>query len=285
MSTKPFDASAFKDGQRAQWDNAAPGWKKWWPTIEANFRTVSDRLVEMASMEAGGRVLDVATGIGEPALTAARKVGPTGSVVATDLAPQMLSIARERAREAGLENVDFVEVDAEALDFTVGSFDAAVCRWGLMFMPDAPGVALRIHGFLRPGGRFAASVWGPPPEVPFLSMPMGVLSGMFDLPTPPPGTPGVFSLAPADALSGVLESAGFSNVSSEDLTPTSESSVADYMHMMKEVSAQITSLLADKPPDVQEEAWQAIERAASDYVGSDGVLRMENRAICASGEA
>ena len=285
MSDKPFDSSAFKDGQRAQWNQAAPGWKKWWPTLEANFGTVSDRLIEMASISAGDRVLDVATGIGEPALSVARKVGSAGTVVATDLAPQMLSTARERAREAGLENVEFVEVDAEALDFPAGGFDAAVCRWGLMFMPDAPGVVRRIHGFLRPGSRFATSVWGPPPEVPFLSMPMAVLSNMFDSPTPTPGAPGVFGLAPAGALSDMLESAGFSDIVTEGLTPTFESSVADFTQLLKDVSAGITSLLADKPPKVQEEAWQAIESAAAEYVESDGVLRMENRAICASGEA
>ena len=285
MSDKPFDPSAFKDGQRTQWDGAASGWKKWWPTIDASSQVISDRLVEMAGIEAGDRVLDVATGIGEPALSAAHKVGPAGKVIATDISPVMLSIARERAREAGLENVEFVEVDAEALDLSDGNFDAAVCRWGLMFMPDAQEAARRIRGLLRRGSRFAASVWGPPPEVPFLSAPMAVLSQMFDLPTPPPGTPGPFSLAPAEALSGVFESAGFSNVSSEVLTMTFETSIADYMPMLEDIAAPITALLAGKPADVQKEARQAIESAASQYVDDHGALRMNNRTICTSGEA
>ena len=115
MSTEGFDPARYKAAQRQEWGAVAERWRKWWETIERGAQHVSDRLIELAEIQPGQRVLDVATGIGEPSLTAARRVGPTGSVVATDQAPQMLKIARERSDDLGLRNVEFHEMDAEAL--------------------------------------------------------------------------------------------------------------------------------------------------------------------------
>src|SRR5438093_7500299 len=117
MSTQAFDPIQYKAGQRQLWDTVASGWKKWWPTQEQAAQPVSDRLVELAEIRPGYQVLDVGTGIGEPALTAAQHVGAAGHVVATDQAPQMLVIAQEHAVALGVQNVEFREMDAEALDF------------------------------------------------------------------------------------------------------------------------------------------------------------------------
>nr|MBI3614142.1 methyltransferase domain-containing protein [Nitrospirota bacterium] len=110
-----FDPIQYKASQKESWSNVAAGWKKWWKTMEHCAKPVSERLVKLAEIGVGHCVLDVATGIGEPAVTAARKVGPTGKVVATDQAPLMLAIAKERAVELGLTNLEFHEVDAEVL--------------------------------------------------------------------------------------------------------------------------------------------------------------------------
>ena len=96
------------------WNNAAEGWQTWWETIERGAQKVSDKLVELAEIKSGDKVLDIATGIGEPAVTAARKVMPHGKVIAIDISPQMLAIAKERTVSLGLQNiVEFKEVDAE----------------------------------------------------------------------------------------------------------------------------------------------------------------------------
>ena len=129
MSTQAFDPIQYKAGQRQLWDTVAPGWKKWWTTQEQAAQPVSDRLVALAEIRPGQRVLDVGTGIGEPALTAAHRVGTAGHVVATDQAPQMLAIAQERALVLGVQNVEFRDMDAEALDFPDGSFDAILSRF------------------------------------------------------------------------------------------------------------------------------------------------------------
>src|SRR5947199_182276 len=176
---------------------------------------VSDRLVELARIGPGSRVLDVAAGYGEPALTAARKAGPEGHVVATDISAEMLAFGRQRAAAAGLGNVEFIQADASCLDFPNGSFDAAVSCWGIIFEPDAEGAAAHIRGFLKPGARMAISPWGEPDQVPFASIPRRTTMERPGVPPPPAGTPGPLSRPTPAAIAGLLEGGGFSMVAVE----------------------------------------------------------------------
>ena len=284
MATQEFDATRYKSAQRQEWDAVAVGWSKWWETIEKGAQHVSDRLVELADVQPGHHVLDVATGIGEPCLTAARRVGATGSVTGTDQSQQMLAIARDRALALGLTNVEFREMDAEALDLPEESFDAVLCRWGLMFLPNLAGALGGIHRLLAPGGRLAATVWAEPQAVPIISLPMGVMRQMVDVPAPPPGAPGPFSLADADALEQAMRQAGFTDVGSEHVHVSFEIPSAEaYVSYLQDVAAPISAMLSDKPTDLREQVWQAIAGAARQYATTDGTIRMENDAICVSG--
>src|SRR5215213_3888062 len=159
MEAKSIDAAEFRAGQRKQWNSAATGWKKWSELIDRAASGVSDRLVELAGVEPGSRVLDVAAGYGEPSLSAARKAGPEGSVTATDISADMLAFGRERAERLGVENIEWVESDAASLTFPDASFDAALSRWGIIFDPDGEGAAARVRSLLKPGARFAISSW------------------------------------------------------------------------------------------------------------------------------
>jgi ubiquinone/menaquinone biosynthesis C-methylase UbiE len=118
-------------------------------------------MLDLAGVGPGSRVLDVAAGTGEQSLLAARRVGTSGSVLATDLSAQMLGAAMKSARQAGLANIETRVVDAQELTVPPESFDAVISRLGLMFLPDLPRALLGIHGALRLGGKFAAIVWGP----------------------------------------------------------------------------------------------------------------------------
>jgi ubiquinone/menaquinone biosynthesis C-methylase UbiE len=166
-ATKAIDPVDFREAQHKHWDSAAVGWMEWSEFNDNADRHISERLVELAGVQSGSRVLDVAAGYGEPALTAARKAGPEGRVVATDISSEMLAFGRERATAAGLGNLEFMESDASSLDFPHASFDAAVSRWGIIFEPDAEAAARRIRRFLKPGGRIAISSWGEPDQVTF----------------------------------------------------------------------------------------------------------------------
>ena len=212
MDSKTVDAVEFRDGQRQQWDKGAKGWRKRSDFIDAATAPVSKRMVELARVEPGSRVLDVAAGYGEPSLTAAAVAGPEGKVVATDISPEMLLYGRERAAAAGLENVEFVESEAASLDFPAESFDAALSRFGIIFEPEAEATAGRVRGFLVPGSRMVISSWGPPERVPFIAVPMGTAMRTLGVDPPPPGTPGPLSRPTPEALGGLLEGGGFSDV-------------------------------------------------------------------------
>lgn len=281
MTAAPFDPVQYKASQRQDWSSVAAGWRQWWKTLERGAQAVSDRLVELAEVRPGQRVLDIATGIGEPAVTAAHRVGPQGRVVALDQAPQMLAIARERAAELGLSNIEFHEADAEALSLPADSFEAILCRWGLMFLPNLPAALGKMRALLAPTGRVAAAVWGPPPTVPMISLAMGTVRQLLQAPPPPPGVPGPFSLADPTLLERALATAGFSRIRTERMAVTFEwASAADYARFHQAVSAPIQALLAGVPTEQRDTIWQAVTDAARQYAGADGAVRMTNDVIC-----
>ncbi len=286
MESKTVDAVEFRDGQRQQWNSAATGWRRWSDLIDGAASGISERLVELAGVERGSRVLDVAAGYGEPSLTAARRAGPEGAVLATDISAEMIAFGRERAAATGLENIEFVQSDAASLDFPEASFDAALSRWGIIFEPDAEAAAARIRGFLEPGGRMAISSWGSPDRVPFLAIPMRTAMQRLKVPPPPPGTPGPLSRPTPQALGGLLEAAGFSDVEVEEAEVTFEwQSPEELTTFIREIAPPITAMIAPHPQEVRDETWAAITEAIREAAGDDGAVRFSNLVLLAAGRA
>lgn len=287
MNSDAIDPAGFREAQHRNWDAAAVGWNEWREFNDRADRHISERLVELAGVQPGSRVLDVACGYGEPALTAARAAGAEGRVVATDISAAMLAFGRERAAAAGLHNVEFVESDAAGLEFPAGSFDAAVSRWGLIFEPDGEAAARRIRGFLRPGARIAISSWGEPDEVPFLAIPMRTTRERFGLPAPPPGTPGPLSRPTPAALGGLLEGGGFSAVEVERGEVVFEfDSPEDFTAYVRAIAAPIRAMIEQHAGEGEEEdAWDAITEAAAEAGGGSGPLRLTNVVLLASATA
>jgi ubiquinone/menaquinone biosynthesis C-methylase UbiE len=286
MEAKSIDAGEFRDKQRDQWNGVAAVWDEYSKFIDSSAYVVSDRLVEMAGIKEGDRVLDVACGYGEPSLTAARKVGADGTVVATDISAEMLEFGRQRAAANGVENIEFMQSDANSLDFPAESFDAAVSRWGIIFEPDGEGTAAKVRGFLKPGSRFAISSWGPPERVPLLAVAMKTAMAKLDIPPPPPGTPGPLSRPTPEAIGGLLEGGGFSGIEVEELDITFEfESPEEYTVFTLGMAAPIKAMLAPHPEDVQRETRDAISDAAREASETDGQVRLTNQVLIASGQA
>jgi SAM-dependent methyltransferase len=281
-----IDPAEFRDAQKESWGDAAAGWKKWSGWLDGHTSGVSERLVELAGIEPGSHVLDVAAGYGEPSLTAARKTGPDGRVVSTDIAAEMLAFGRERAGEAGMENIEFMHIGANDLDFPHESFDAAVSRWGIIFEPDGEGTAARIRGFLKPGARFAISSWGTPEQVPMIARPMKAALDFLGLPPPPPDIPGPLSRPTPEAIGGLLQGGGFSDVQVEETDLEFDWASADeFSTYVREIIAPITKLVESQPKDVQPKAWQAIAEDIAPEAGDDGTIRLSNRVLMAAGQA
>lgn len=276
-----FDPTVFKEDQRGEWDAAAAGWNRWLAVIEGEEagRAQTEKLLALAEIGPGDVVLDVATGYGEPGLTAARSVQPGGRMVCSDLAGEMLAFARQRAEEAGLDNVEFLEADAEQLPFEAETFDAIICRHGLQFLTDVAGALWSYRAFLRPGGRLAAIVWGPPSTVGFARA-MEVIREELDLQPPHAGQPGIFALSDADALAALVARAGFADVETGTLPVVYETATAqDRTQLLRDTYPPMADLVDAQPPDVAERVWARITEAWAPFITSTGGTRTECQAI------
>jgi ubiquinone/menaquinone biosynthesis C-methylase UbiE len=283
--------------QRQSWDNVARGWQKWWKSFEKDAQKVNERLVELAEIKQGDRIIDIATGIGEPAITAAKKVGVEGYVLATDISPQMLAIAKERTVSLGLQNIiEFKEVDAEKiLDLQqlqpLSPFAAVLCRWGLMFFPNLASTLTNIYKILSSGGRIAAAVWSEPAKVPKLYTAIDIVTQKLGISSTTayahyPEILSPFSLANINIVNNALVEAGFKDIHTEYLNITFEFlSAEDYTDFAKQIIAPIHNLLANETENRKEEIWKAVsEEVARRYYIDDNnstgsVVRMDNECI------
>ena len=283
MSSQTFDAERFKRDSRSSWDGAAAGWEKWWPLFERCAQGVSNRLVELARIKSGGRVLDIATGTGEPAITAARAVGPNGRVVGVDHSAGMLDVARRRAASLGLTNVEYREGDAASLHEPPASFDAVVCRWGLMFVPDLVAAARGIREALKPGAWLAAAVWDSGDKVPMITIAGPQVREMLGIAPPPPGTPNPMSLADTSILERALTAAGFRDFKVEPMNVIFEfDSPQKFLESRRDISYDFRNAMASQPPETQLKLEEVVIREARPYVGADGKMRCNNQTLLIS---
>ncbi|MGE5334716.1 MAG: class I SAM-dependent methyltransferase [Nitrososphaerota archaeon] len=286
MSTPRFDPGHLQAEQKQIWNDGAAAFNDGTASIAPAAQVVSDRLIALAHVTSGQRVLDIATGAGEPALTVARVVGPAGAVVGIDQAPQMLAAARQRAAAAGLSNVTFIEGNAQTLDLPVQSFDAVLSRWGLMFfLPLVPALA-DFRRVLRPGGYLAAAVWGAPQQVPLISASCAAVMGQLGKPLPPPDAPGPFNLADADRLARSLSEAGFHNVRTEPVTVSVTVPSTDaFVRLQRAINMLINTIIAEQPEDHQAALWQTVAQTGARMANPDGSITLHNLSICVSGQA
>lgn len=275
-----FAADKYMVNQR-DWDNVALGWKKWWSTFEKGGQKVSDKLVELAAIAEGQKVLDIATGIGEPALTACRKVGDSGNVLATDISSEMLAIGRERARLEGLNNIVFMEGDAATVSLPHLFFDAALCRWGLMFFPHLSHSLENIRKSLVSGGKFAAAVWAEPEKVPQLNIAMAAVRQHLRMPPLSSEGEGPFSLADSDKLKNFFLSAGFNDYKSEKIKVTFEfDSAEDYVKFTQDIAAPVNLMLSNETAEKRKEIWMKITNNVKSQYTSNGRVLLHNECIC-----
>src|SRR5437879_3051442 len=248
VSPDPAKIQKFREVLHQEWtgDRTVAAWRKWHARIATFTRRHTGAIVEGAHLRPGMRVLDLARGVGDPALSIAEEVGSSGRVTATDLGPGMMSLAEELARKKGLTNIEFREASAEALPFPSESYDVLTCRFGIMFFPDLPKALRECLRVLKPGGRAAFVAWGKK-EQPFFTTTAGLVLKHVPVPPPPPDPdgPSLFMFGERDRLRRALESAGFANVHEADrIIPGRWSgSVEEYWEQFTEVAAPFRPLL------------------------------------------
>jgi SAM-dependent methyltransferase len=269
--TTTFDPQQYKRTTRAQWQDAAEAWHQWGPTIEDWLGAATDRMLDAAGITAGSRVLDVAAGAGGQTLAAARRAGPTGHVLATDISPAILAYAAKTASQAGLTNVETRELDGEALSVERGSVDAVISRVGLIYFPDQQAALSGMRAALRPGGRISTVVYSTADRNGFFAIPVGIIRRRAQLPPPQPGQPGPFSLGTPGTAEAAFTRAGFHGVTVETVpSPLRLRSATDCVRFERESFGALHQMLAGLPEAEREAAWTEIATELGRFDGPDG---------------
>jgi len=271
MSSATFDPGAYKRTTTDQWQAAAEPWHRWGPTLEAWLGAATETMLDMAGVGPKARVLDVAAGAGGQTIAAARRVGPEGHVLATDISSNILAFAASSAREAGLHNVETRVVDGEQLDVEEGVFDAVISRVGFIYFPDQHAAFVGMRRALRPGGRLAGIVYSTPEANGFFSIPVSIIRRRAQLPPPAPGQPGPFSLGAPGVIEAALERAGFTGIEVRRVdAPVLLSSTAEFVRFARESFGALHQMLAGLSEPEREEAWSEIVRELSRYETASG---------------
>lgn len=266
-----FDAAKYKNAQREQWNKDGAAWRRWTPTLDLWYGEVTRQMLAAARVQTGQRILDVAAGAGEPAVSAAERVGPSGYVLATDISEGIVELARQVARERGLNQIETRAMDGEKLDLPDASFDAVLCRFGLMYMPH-PVTALREwRRALRPGGWVAVAVFSLPERNDWGALPASIIRQRAQLAPPVPGQPGPFSLGGVGVLEEVFRQAGFTKPQVHTLpVPHRAASAAEYVRVAREAFGGFNAMMANLSLQDRESVWNEVENAMRSFELPDG---------------
>jgi SAM-dependent methyltransferase len=273
----------MREQVHGMWASVAAGWAEHADFTDARATIITERLLARTAPVAGERVLELACGPGGMGIAVAPLVAPGGEVVLTDVAPEMVEIARRRAAEAGLDGVRTAVRDIEAIDEPDASFDVVLCRDGLMFAVDPRRATREIARVLRPGGRAAVAVWGPRDENPWLGAALDAVGDHLGTTLPPPGVPGPFSLADAGQLASVLADGGLSGVAVEQVAvPFGPAPFDEWWGRTCTCAGPIAALFASLPEEAQSDIRERARAAVAEWT-SDDTVELPGLSLVASG--
>jgi ubiquinone/menaquinone biosynthesis C-methylase UbiE len=275
VSSEPaqqFDPVRYKETTREQWQTAAEPWYRWGPTLEEWLGRATEVMLEMAEVGPGARVLDVAAGAGGQTIAAAKRVGPTGYVLATDISPNILEFASATAQQEGLTNIETRVMDGEELEgLEDGTFDAVISRVGLIYFPDQQRALRGMLRALKPGGKVSAIVYSTPENNEFFSIPVSIIRRRAQLPPPLPGQPGPFSLGGDGVLEEAYRRAGFREVRTQHVpSPLRLPSAAECVRFERESFGALHQMLSGLPESERGAVWEEIEEELRRFEGANG---------------
>lgn len=250
--------------------DAASGWKRGAAARARALDPLTELMLDLAGVTVGSQVLDLGAGTGDQTLLAARRIGPGGMVLATDISASMLALTQEAARAADLPNVQTRVMDAQRIELEAGSFDAAMARFSLQFIPDVQRALAEVRRVVKRGGRFAAAVFSAVERNPFRAAPYGIASRLAGKPFPESG-PGQWALNDATTLRDAFQQAGFRDV---DVRPVPFvyrfPSLADALRNAQDAQPLLVKLLGELSEDDRSAAWAEINQILQPFVGPDG---------------
>jgi len=256
-----FSAEQFKAATRQAWEKSAGGWNSQTRHIHEWLAEATEAMLDSAHITSGMRVLDIAAGAGDQTLDIAQRVGPNGHVLATDISETILQFAKDNAQRAGLLNVETRVADAEGLSAEDASFDAAVCRLGLMFCPDPLKALQQAHRAVRPGGHVSVLVFSEPQHNPCIGILISTAVKHAGMPPRDPFQPGsLLSLGKPGLLDELFRKAGFADVTTARVSaPFRLPSATDYLTFVRTSASPIMQILGNLDQKAQEAAWAEME--------------------------
>jgi len=261
-----FDPITYKQSVTKEWDRAAQGWHRWSWVINSWLDQATQAMLDQAKITFGNRVIDIAAGDGGQSVGAAKLVGPTGEVLATDIAPEFVRLANLVASKLGLKQLRAEVMDAENLPLSDNYFDAAISRLGLMYLSDLKKGLSEIRRVLRSTGRVAAVVFTTAEKTPFFSIPVTIIRERRGLPPPKLGQPGPFSLGAPGKLAGHLRTAGFRDVQEQIIdSPLRFASAEECVRWRREASGTLQEMLSGLDEGAKEAIWRQIEEAMRQF--------------------
>jgi ubiquinone/menaquinone biosynthesis C-methylase UbiE len=265
-------ATTMQGKIHGMWASVATAWETNADVVDARSAALTERLLDLARPGPGERVLELASGPGGLGLAAAERVGPGGEVVISDVAAPMVAAARARAQARGLANVRARELDFESIDEPDESFDAVLCREGLMFAIEPARAAAEARRVLRPGGRAAVAVWGPRERNPWLGLMLDAVGEQLGETLPPPGMPGPFALSHAEGLHALLAGAGLVEVAVEEVdVPLRVPSAESWWERGISLAGPVARRLAGLSPEATAAARDQACAAVAAYAVGDGL--------------
>jgi ubiquinone/menaquinone biosynthesis C-methylase UbiE len=273
----------IREQQKASWNKFSPGWKKWNDLMMDFLKPVGDEIIRSINPKGTDVVLDIAAGTGEPGLTIATML-KGGKVIITDLSEDMLEIAKEHAKERGINNIETRACDVSELPFADNTFDAISCRFGFMFFPDMLLATKEMVRVLKPGGRIAVAVWNVPEKNFWVTVTGGTINRNMQLPVPPPEAPGMFRCAEEGLIQGLFQQAGLKNISEKEVTGKLKSGTTDvYWNMMTEVAAPFVAALSQADDAMKEKIKTEVYQALNQKY-PDGNIIIDSSALVIYGE-
>jgi len=280
------DAATYRQESRRRWARSAAGWQARRDAMRRASMPVAAWMVDAIDPQPGHDVLELAAGLGDTGFLAAELIAPTGTLICSDFVPEMLGAAQERARELGITNVRFRQIDAEAIDQPAASLDAVLCRWALMLMADPQAALREIRRVLRRGGRLALAAWSAPAENPWSAAPASALVARGHYEAPVPGEPGQFAWAPEGVVADELEAAGFVDYTVEHLAfAFTFASPEDWLASTQDTSLRCADLVAGLDPAGRAELAALFDELAAPYRQPDGTLLLPAATWVASATA
>lgn len=270
-TTPQFDPVKYKNTTRDQWQETADAWFRWSPTLNQWLGNATEKMLNMAGISTGYRVLDIAAGAGEQSITTAKKVGPSGEVLATDISSNILEYALKMSEQNDISNIKIKVMDGENLSLEDETFDAVISRVGLIYFPDQQRALKEMLRVLKPGGKVAAIVYSTPEKNKFFSIPVSIIRNRAKLPPPLPGQPGPFSLGAEGIIEKAFEQAGFINVKSELVdSPLQLSSASECLRFEKESFGALHQMMSNLSNVEREAIWEEIERELQTFESEKG---------------